>query len=279
MLKLIRIECLKTFSKWRTYIGFIALGVLLPLIMLGLKWSGIENFYEWAVRYLKINFIFVGTLFNGYSVSNFIMNSLWVHVPFLISLVAGDVVAGEGAAGTFRIYLTRPVTRAQVMGAKFAGTAIYTFSLIVFMGVVSVGLGLILFGGGDLLVVEKGILIIPAREVLWRFILAYGLAFWVMGVVASVAFLLSTLVNNSIGPIIGTMAILSVFLMISNIPIELFRTIRPYLFTTYFDVWQRAFSDPIPWGEMGRSVLYLGIYILGCFGVSMVIFHRKDILT
>ena len=39
------------------------------------------------------------------------MNSLWIHIPFLISLVAGDQLAGEGTAGTYRILLIRPPSR------------------------------------------------------------------------------------------------------------------------------------------------------------------------
>jgi len=33
-------EILKTFRKWRTYIGFIAVGVVVPLVEFGLKAEG-----------------------------------------------------------------------------------------------------------------------------------------------------------------------------------------------------------------------------------------------
>ncbi|MDL1891703.1 hypothetical protein FBQ87_02285, partial [Sphingobacteriales bacterium CHB3] len=90
---ILRNELLKTYLKWRTYIGFIAIAVLVPLVEIALKLEG-GGMVRRMTRDLSQDFIFVGNLFNGYFVTYFIMNSLWVHVPFLIALVAGDQLAG-----------------------------------------------------------------------------------------------------------------------------------------------------------------------------------------
>ena len=37
MMHLVRFELVKTFTRWRTYIGFIAFGVIVPLVVAGLK--------------------------------------------------------------------------------------------------------------------------------------------------------------------------------------------------------------------------------------------------
>lgn len=271
-------ELIKTYRKWRTYIGFIAIAVLVPLVQLAIKWQGPPGLGG-IRRSLEQDFFLVGNIFNGYFITQMIMNSLWVHVPFLISLVAGDQLAGEATGGTFRLMLIRPASRARILFAKYVTTLFYTFSLILFMAMLSLGLGVFLFGAGDLVVPGETIVVIPGDDVLLRFAIAFGLATWSMWCVASLAFLFSALVENAIGPIIGTMTVIIVFLIISNLPVEFFEHIRPYLFTSYLNVWQEAFGEPVPWERIGSSMLKLGAFGIGFYGVTWYIFRRKDILS
>jgi ABC-2 type transport system permease protein len=209
-----------------------------------------------------------------------IMNSLWIHVPFLISLVAGDQLAGEATSGTFRLILIRPVSRVRVLNIKYLATLFYTASLVVFIGVLSVGLGLLLFGSGDLLSIDRDtIIILPETQIWMRFILAYALAIWSMWVVTSIAFLFSSFVENAIGPIIATMAVMVSLLIVANLPVQSFEPIKPFLFTTYQDAWQRAFDDPLQWTTIGKSCAVLGSYSIGCWLLTLFIFRRKDILS
>ena len=273
-------EIVKTYLKWRTYIGFIAIAVLVPVIQLAFRWEGGTGFRS-LTRGFEQDFFLVGNLFNGYFVTQIIMNSLWVHIPFLISLVAGDQLAGEATAGTFRLLLIRPASRSAILMAKYCTTLLYTVSLVLFLAVLSIGLGLFLFGGGDLMVPLPGrmLVIIPAADVPSRFALAFALATWSMWCVASLAFLFSSFVENAIGPIIGTMAVIVVFLVVSNLPVEAFTAVKPWLFTTYLTVWQQAFEQPVPWGEIAASVAKLGAFSVGFYGVTWYIFVRKDILS
>jgi ABC-2 type transport system permease protein len=157
-------------------------------------------------------------------------------------------------------------------------TALYTISLVVFLAVFSVGLGLLLFGSGSLLSFgDAGIAVFPVADVWWRFLLAYGLASWAMCIVASLALLLSTIVENAIGPIVGSMAVIILFLILSNLPFDFFENIRPYLFTTYMDIWRQAFGDPIDWGRIARESAYLGGFFAVFLGAAWIIFTRKDI--
>jgi ABC-2 type transport system permease protein len=207
------------------------------------------------------------------------MNFLWVHIPFLLMLVAGDVVAGEGAAGTFRITLIRRISRFQILIAKLIATYLYTIILITFFAIMSLGLGSLWLGIGDLVVFDKGILIIP-QEMAWaRFALAFVFATFVMLVVTTLCFMFSSMVNNGIGPIIGAMSIIIIGLAIANIPIDIFEKISPYIFTSYFDIWQKAFSDPIPWRDIGNDAIILTIYMLVFVIIGTVQFIRKDIST
>ncbi|MBP1657205.1 MAG: hypothetical protein H6Q31_1806, partial [Bacteroidetes bacterium] len=93
------------------------------------------------------------------------------------------------------------------------------------MGALSLGLGTALFGTGDLVVPGRMLVVHPEHDVLWRMAVALALATWGMWTVASLAFLFSSLVENAIGPIIGTMAVIIVSYIIANVPVELFASI------------------------------------------------------
>ncbi|MGA8263112.1 MAG: ABC transporter permease subunit [Ignavibacteriaceae bacterium] len=279
MLTLVQIELYKIFKKWRTYIGFIAIAILVAVIQTAISYEGSRALNS-ATRGLQNSFVFVGNLLNGYFVSNLILNSLYVHIPFLITLVAGDLMAGEASAGTYRMLITRPVTRFSIVTAKFIAGIIYTAILILWLAALSLGLGTILFGSGELISIQSNaIVVFASNDVLWRFLLAYSFSIVSMSVVTVLAFFLSSLVENSIGPIITTMAIIIIFIIISHIDVSVFQTIKPYLFTNYMDGWKSFFSKPLDYSSVWNSLLVLGIHIVGLYGLTLFLFSRKDILT
>lgn len=276
---LVKIELYKIFKKWRTYIGFIAIGLLASIIHTAMVFEG-SNTVNFMTRNIQQSFVFVGNLLNGYLISYIILNSLAVHIPFLIALVAGDLLAGEATAGTYRILVTRPVSRFQIITAKFIAGLIYSTLLVLWLALVSLVIGIIIFGTGELLVTNGGMIIIFEKsDVLWRFVLAYGFAALGMSVVASLAFLFSSLVENAIGPIVSTMAVIIVFIIISAIPVDLFQTIKPYLFTNYILNWRLFFDDPLDFIEIFKSTGILFGHIIFFYSLALFLFKRKDILS
>lgn len=278
-MKLFWLETYKTFSRWRTYIsfGFIALIVIMTEVVM--KLSADEILYR-MMRSFQKDFLIFGNVLNGWFITAFIMNSLHIHIPFFITLVAGDIVSSEATAGTMRLLLIRPPSRGKIITAKYLTTLFYTTGLVIFLALICITLGLLLFGHGDLMVNYESklrIVFIPEAEVPLRMLLAFTAAVWSMMVVASLAFLFSTLAENSIGPIIGTMAVVIVFLVLGNFPFDFFRMLSPYLFTTYMVFWQKFFDNPIPWKEIVKSALILGLHNIGLFLIAFLVFTRKDV--
>jgi ABC-2 type transport system permease protein len=278
-MKLFWFETYKTFSRWRTYIsfGFIALIVIMTEVVMKLSASEI---LDRMMKSFQKDFLIYGNVLNGWFVMAFIMNSLHIHIPFFITLVAGDIVSSEATAGTVRLLLIRPPSRSKIITAKYLVTLFYTTGLVIFLALICTALGLLFFGGGDLIMNYSNqfrIVFIPETEVPIRMLLAFTAAVWSMTVVASIAFLFSTLAENSIGPIIGTMAVVIVFLVLGNFPFDFFRMLSPYLFTTYMVFWQRFLDDPIPWQEIARSAMILGLHNVGLFSIAYIVFSRKDI--
>ena len=279
MLTLLRFELLKTYRKLRTYIGFGLIAVLIPLAFWGMSFAG-DDMINSMTRGLQQNFVFVGSLFNGWFVSNMVMNALFVHVPFLILLVAGDIFAGEATAGTYRILMTRPPSRTRIFTVKTLSAAVYTYSLVIFLGVLSVGLGLLCFGHGDMFIIrDDGLAILAAGELWWRFLLAYALAGYAMTVVAALGMLFSTFVENAIGPIVGSFAIIILFFILGNLPFEFFENLRPWLFTTYTDIWRQAFGNPVDFTRIAKDLLALSAFLFIFLAAAWTIFRRKDILS
>lgn len=279
MITMIRIELYKIFKKWRTYIGFIAIGILVPIIQVAMLYEG-EHSINFITRNIRESFVFVGNLLNSYFISYIILSALAVHIPFLITLVAADLLAGEASAGTYRLLIPRPVSRMKIVTSKFFAGAIYTNFLILWLAVISLGLGVLIFGVGELIVLKSGtIIIFEKSDVLWRFLFAYGYASLGMTVVCSLALLFSSLVENAIGPIISTMAVIIIFIIVSAINIDLFQAIKPYLFTSYILRWREFFNDPVDTFNIIKSALILLGHITLFFGLTAFFFRKKDILS
>jgi hypothetical protein len=77
----------------------------------------------------------------------------------------------------------------------------------------------------------------------------------------------------------GTMAVIIVFLLLSNMPVDFFKAIKPYLFTSYLNVWQKILEEPIPWRAIRNDLLIIGGHCVGFYIVTWYIFVKKDILS
>jgi ABC-2 type transport system permease protein len=145
---------------------------------------------------------------------------------------------------------------------------------------VSIGVGLLMMGSGDVLVMgNEGIVLLGESWAIPRLALAYLLATVAMSTVATLAFMVGTFVEHPIGPIVGSMAVIIVLLALSNLPFELFDGVRPWLFTSHFDVWSLALEDPFPAAAIAESVMILAAWNLLFLGVSTFVFLRKDMLS
>jgi ABC-2 type transport system permease protein len=293
---LLKIELYKIFRKPRTYIGFIAIAVIVVLIQLALKADG--------PTWLKLMFsgmddmfaIQDGNVLNGYFVCFLVLNTLLIQVPLLVALVTGDLIAGEANLGTLRLLLTKPISRGHVLLAKFLAGLVYTFILLIWMAILALFLSMLFFGTSDLLV-NKSYTIIQfyvdseGDDVFWRYIAAFGFAYAALASVAALSFMLSVFAENSIGPIVTTMSIILVCTIISTMDLPLFTKINPYLFTSYMTSWKGMFNMAVDEnGAAIRGTVYsmsalmnaLAIlvgHIFLFFGVAWYAFKKKDILS
>lgn len=275
---LLAIEFTKIFKKFRSYIGYITIAVIVTMIELAMLIEG-ENYLNYLTQNIRESFLFVGNFLNGYLIAHLVLGTLVIHIPFLVALVAGDLLAGEATAGTYRMLITRPVSRIKVLVSKFLAGTLYAHSLILFLALVSLGLGVLLFGVGELIVIRGELTIFTRDDILWRLLIAYGYAALSMTVVTALAFFFSSLVENAIGPIIATMAVIIVFLIVSTLNIGFFEYVKPFLFTTYMNKWQSVFSNPVDLKELFFSGGVLLLHVILLFGITLFLFRKKDITS
>lgn len=292
-LSVLRIELYKILRKPRTYISFGAITVMIVLIQFAVKVQGTDLIRFFLGSQLETFAISPGKILNGYFVCFFILNTLLIHVPLLVALIAGDLVAGEANMGTLRLLAAKPVSRNVLMLGKFGAAAVYVLFLLLWMALLALPGSMLLFGTNDLLVIrETGLNIIQANDVLWRFFAAFLFAALALSTIAALAFMLSVFADNSIGPIVATVCIVIVCTIIQQLQVPLFRDyVSPWLFTTHMLGWKGFFYIlATPDNETIRgsvdnlrgiltSGLILTIYSLGFLGIGLFSFYRKDILS
>lgn len=277
MWQLLRIELYKIFRKPRTYISFATVLAITSLVQLALIANG-QEFSDFILQGINTQFDLAGQILNGYFVTYLILGMLLVHIPLLVALVAGDTLAGESAAGTLRLVLTKPVSRAKLVIGKYLATVIYSVALLLWLALIGLFASLLLFGEGDLIIAKSyEVVVLLKSDVMWRYVCAFGFAALAMMAVAALSVFLSVLSENPIGPIVGTMGVIIVLTIISNLDLPIFDAIKPALLTSHMLGWKGFFSDPVPYAAIGKSAAVLCGYIVVLMGATIFVFSRKDI--
>lgn len=293
MWKLLQIELFKIFRRPRTYISFAAIAAMILIIQLGLKFDG-KSYLQLLMSGISDSFyVPFDMILNGYLVAFVILNTLLIQVPLLIALVAGDVVAGEANMGTLRLLVTKPVSRSELMLAKYFASVVYTVLLLIWMALLALFLSMLFFGTNDMIIARNEVMEqISRNDVLWRYIAAFGYAAVALSTVAALAFLLSVFAENSIGPIVSTISIVVVLTILSEMKIPLYdNTVKPYLFTSHMLAWKGFFYsksngdgqaisgsiENLP--AILRSLGILLSYIVLFVSAAIIVFKKKDILS
>ncbi len=277
MNSLLFVELFKILKRPRSYIGIVVITAIVILIEAAMYVDG-KNYVNFILTQLETTFSIEGKVLSGNLVCYIILQTLIIQMPLLVALVTGDMISGEAASGTLRYILTRPASRAKLLLAKFIAGNIYVLILLLCLGLLALGGGLLLFGDGDLIVLKSDeIFILREGDILWRFFAAFGIAFLSLGVVAAFSMMLSCFTDNSIGPIVSSMAVIILFTIIGSLELPVFDAIKPFLFTTHMIVWRNMFDQPLQMDVILTSCIILLAHIFLFLGISLFHFSRKDI--
>ncbi len=279
MWTILKIELFKIFKRPRTYISFVAIAAIIVLIQLALFLDG-ETYLRFMLQSIESTFNIEGKIMHGYLICYIILQTLLIHVPLLIALIGGDMIAGEANMGTLRLLISKPVSRTNLLLSKFTATGVYTLLLLIWMAFLSLLLSILVFGTGDLMIFKsQQIVILQSTDVMWRYFAAFGFAAIAMITVAALSFFLSLFAENSIGPIVTTMSIIIVSTILTTMDLPLFNTIKPFLFTSHMLGWKGFFDDPVNYAAVLKSAGILIMHIIGFVGAAVLVFRKKDVLS
>jgi ABC-2 type transport system permease protein len=272
-------EFIKITAKPRSYIGIGAITLIVAIILFAMRIDGL-SFISFLTKPFEQSLTFEGNILNGNLIAFVILQMLIVHVPLLIALVTGDLVSGEAAMGTIRLLLTKPISRTSILFSKYLAGCAYTLVMLLWLMFMALVVGKMLFGTGDLMVLNgEGLIVFHQQDVFWRFACGFSLAYLSLVMIATLSLTLSCFSDNSIGPIVSTMAIIILFTIISTLDVSVLHKVQPYLFTNHMVAWRNFFEDPIPTGKILKSSGILLIHIVGLLSVAVYKFNKKDILS
>jgi len=272
-------ELLKIAYKPRSYIGIGGIILIISLILFAFRLDG-QIYISILTGQFEQSLSFEGTILNGNLIAFIILQMLIVHIPLLVALVTGDLISGEAAMGTVRMLATKPISRTKIVISKFIAGAVYTFILTLWLIFLSLFVSKFIFGSGDLIVLNsEGLVILKEQDILWRYGLSFMVAFLSLLTVSSVSICFSAFAENSIGPIVSTMAVIILFTIIGSMEVSVFQNIKPFLFTTHMASWRSFFEDPVPYSKIFNSIIILVVHNVILVSIAIFKFNKKDITS
>ncbi|WP_088066718.1 ABC transporter permease [Gottfriedia luciferensis] len=208
-----------------------------------------------------------------------VSSSSIVLVGLFTIIIAANIVASEFNWGTIKLLLIRPFSRRKIILSKYITSVLFGFVLLFTLFIVSTVLGLILFSTGDGntsylayvdgKVVEQSRLIYSAKFYLMSFIETFMLA--------TMAFMISTVFRNNTIAIGLSILLLTLGSMITNIVASYFDWAKYILFANT-DLMQYINGTPLVKGmTMTFSVVMLLVYFVIFIGLALGVFSKRDV--
>jgi ABC-2 type transport system permease protein len=215
--------------------------------------------------------------------------AIFLLLPLLIIILAGDCVSGEFTTKTIKILLTRSVPRWKILLSKYIALLILISIVILETAVLALLISGIMFsswGFGEPIATGFKVLAgkLDASNVIrvaqWQYmILVYALGWYVAVTVGTISFMVSVLVRNTSTSIGVMMASL-----IGGGFLQLFLADWPsvkYFFVLNLNLPQYLTGSyqPIAGMSMGFSLLVLLIWLLVTLGIGFTVFQKQDVLV
>jgi ABC-2 type transport system permease protein len=269
-------ELVKMSARKRTYIGFGAFFLVEAALVWLLRRPGAREHFR---RLLETS----GFVFEEYwsmTTMAFLIVALTVFIlgGNYLALVLGDIVAKETEEGSFRLLLSRPVSRFRILILKYLAGIAYTFFLIAFIGISALLAGFIERGWGGGLFVwapEEGVFEVYSHwDGLGRFL--FSLPFLTLSVltVSSIAFMFSCFKIKPAAATILTVSIMIVDMILKNLPFA--ANYRDYALLTHMSVYAKIYQHTIPWPEIVKDYAFLFGVDGTCFIAGWLAFQVRD---
>ena len=215
--------------------------------------------------------------------------SSYLLLPLLALVFGSDIVSSEFSQGTIKILLTRPVSRAAVLGSKLVALALAITLMVLAGGIVAYAFGGIAFGfkgwGAPILtgfrLTGETFDVATVRTLpLWKeTVLVFGLAWFASLTVGALALLTSVLLRSTAAAM-GTMfaALIAGTILPRVAPSW---EAQKYLFVTNLPLpdYYSGSPPPIPGITVGFAVAVLALWSAAAIAAAFLVFVRRDVLA
>lgn len=268
----LRVEIVRQFKRRRTVVMF-ALLLALPWILVIAFQFGPQSTAGQQTALRISDLATAGAL-------NFAAFALSVSASFLlvvaVALFCGDTVASEASWSSLRYLLAAPVPRDRLLRQKLIVALGYSAASVICLPLMALLAGTLAFGWNDIQVPGTGETI-PALDVLPRFGVVIAYAMVSQLVVASLAFLLSTVTDSPLGAVGGAVGLVIVSTILQAV--EALGTLREFLPTFWNTAWLDALAPEPDYSGMVKGVALSVTYSAILIAVAFRRFRRKDVVS
>jgi ABC-2 type transport system permease protein len=187
-------------------------------------------------------------------------------------------VAKEAEDGTLRMILARPISRFDLLLAKWLAGIVFSILLVFALGAMAISFARLWFPWRDMFVAWPPLVpfsILSAGEGLKYFALSHLLLAVNASVVVAIAFMFSCFNMKPAAATILALSVLFISFVMEQIPF--FEEYREWLLTYHFHAWLFMFAKPIPWPRIAGSLAILGAFNLTAFLIGTAAFQARDI--
>jgi ABC-2 type transport system permease protein len=198
-----------------------------------------------------------------------------LFVPLVVSVVAGDSVAGEANTGTLRYLLTVPVGRTRLLGTKFTAVLAWCAACAVLIAVFGVLAGLALFPSGELTLLSGRS--VPYADGLARLAVVACYVAISTVIVAAMGLFVSTMTEVPVAAMAATLTLTIVSEVADAVP--QLAAIHRGLPTHYWLQWTDLLRDPIRTSDLYTGLIVAGIYVALFLTLAWARLGGKDITS
>ncbi len=267
---MIRVEFAKQFRRVRTYVGF-GIVALIPIIFTvsfklnppkGRGREAGDVFFTFATQ-------------SGLNMPLAVLTAVSAFLLIVVvSLFAGETIAGEATWGTLRYLLVRPVRRGRLLASKLLVASVLAVIATIIVTVVALAAGVAAFGWNPVLT-PGGVM--SQGDAVARLALATVYTAWSMSAFVAFAFMLSSMTDSTFGAVAGGVGLGVVSQILNNI--SALDKISFTFPTHYLDSWQGLFFQPSQTTHMVHGVILQVPYLVVFLGMTWWWFGRKDVVS
>ncbi|MDA8261494.1 MAG: ABC transporter permease subunit [Actinomycetota bacterium] len=204
-----------------------------------------------------------------------VLTAQLIIIPLIVSIAAGDSIAGEATDGKLRYLLASPVSRTRLLALKSLVALLYATAAALAVVLVGLAVGAALFPVGPVVTLSGAQ--ISLLDGVGRLALVGLLAGVSTFSIVAVGVFASTLTDSTIGAAAITFGTVIVLSILDGIP--QLAHIAPLFLTHYWSTGIDLMRSPVVWSGILKNLAEQAGWMVVFFGAAWARFTTKDILS